>query len=411
MKSRLLDQKAHWMLVANLSPALSMWLIAILIARSFGAEALGLFAFTNAIVTPIMLVMQLPLRTLHITGQDAGSDFQSLLGLRLAMIAAGLTVIALAGWLLTDSATALAVMTAVAIYRACDSYCDLLHAGLQRSDQLGSIAFLVASRSLLVSAVALSCTMFHMSLEALTFAMAAISMITSIMLDTRVCKQHAAKWPLRIGMEFVHSHAGRILPLSVTQGLNALSGNVPRYIVQAYGGSHMLGLYAVLEHVALATSMLVNALGQSMTAPLARLWNAGRSEEFRREAKRLLLGSIFIGGAILAAVLLCAEMLLEFVYGPEFFPVKPFLGVASFTALAMGIVSAIGYSLTAIGAFSQQAKLLVASTAVSTIIGVLAVPAFGLRGLFLSLLLAATLQIIWGGRLLYARVKGAADHV
>ena len=114
---------------------------------------------------------------------------------------------------------------------------------------------------------------------------------------------------------------------------------------------------------------------------------------------------------MLAAVLICAEMLLEIVYGPEFFPVKPFLGVASFTALAMGVVSAIGYSLTAIGAFSQQAKLLVASTAASTIIGVLAVPAFGLRGLFLSLLVAAALQMVWGGRLLYARVKGAAGHV
>ena len=321
MKSRLLDQKAHWMLVANLSPALSMWLVAILIARSFGAEALGLFAFANAVVTPIMLVMQLPLRTLHITGQEESSDFQALFGLRLSMIAAGLTVIALAGALLSDSATAVAVMTAVAVYRACDSYCDILHAGLQRSDHLGSIAFLVASRSLLVSAVALSCTMSQMSLEALTFAMAAISLVTSITLDTRVCKQHASIWPVKFGMEFVHSHAGRILPLSVTQGLNALSGNVPRYIVQAYGGSQMLGLYAVLEHVALATSMLVNALGQSMTAPLARLWNAGRSEEFRKEAKRLLLGSIFIGGAILAAVLLCAEMLLEFVYGPVFLPV------------------------------------------------------------------------------------------
>jgi O-antigen/teichoic acid export membrane protein len=399
------------MLVANLSPALSMWLVAILIARSFGAEALGLFAFANAVVTPIMLVMQLPLRTLHITGQEASSDFQALFGLRLSMIAAGLTVIALAGALLSDSATAVAVMTAVAVYRACDSYCDILHAGLQRSDQLGSIAFLVASRSLLVSAVALSCTMSQMSLEALTFAMAAISLVTSITLDTRVCKQHASIWPVKFGMEFVHSHAGRILPLSVTQGLNALSGNVPRYIVQAYGGSQMLGLYAVLEHVALATSMLVNALGQSMTAPLARLWNAGRSEEFRKEAKRLLLGSIFIGGAILAAVLLCAEMLLEFVYGPEFFPVKPFLGVASFTAMAMGAVSAIGYSLTAIGAFSQQAKLLVASTVASTLIGLLAVPAFGFSGLFLSLLLAATLQVVWGGRLLYARLKGAAAHV
>jgi O-antigen/teichoic acid export membrane protein len=253
--------------------------------------------------------------------------------------------------------------------------------------------------------------MSQVSLEALTFAMAAISLVTSITLDTRVCKQHASIWPVKFGMEFVHSHAGRILPLSVTQGLNALSGNVPRYIVQAYGGSQMLGLYAVLEHVALATSMLVNALGQSMTAPLARLWNAGRSEEFRKEAKRLLLGSIFIGGAILAAVLLCAEMLLEFVYGPEFLPVKPFLGVASFTAMAMGAVSAIGYSLTAIGAFSQQAKILVASTVASTLIGLLAVPAFGFSGLFLSLLLSATLQVVWGGRLLYARVKGAAAHV
>lgn len=411
MKSRLLDQKAHWMLVANLSPALSMWLVAILIARSFGAEALGLFAFANAVVTPIMLIMQLPLRTLHITGQEASSDFQALLGLRLSMIAAGLTVIALAGALLSDSATAVAVMTAVAIYRACDSYCDILHAGLQRSDQLGSIALLVVSRSLLVSAVALSCTMSHVSLEVLTFAMAAISLITSITLDTRMCKRHAAIWPVKFGMEFVHSHAGRIFPLSVTQGLNAISGNVPRYMVQAYGGSHMLGLYAVLEHVALATSMLVNALGQSMTAPLARLWNAGHSEAFRKEAKRLVLGSIFIGGAMLAVVLLCAEMLLELVYGPEFFPVKPFLGVASFTAMAMGVVSAIGYSLTAIGAFSQQAKLLVASTVASTILGVLAMPAFGLGGLFLSLLLAATLQVVWGSRLLYASVKGAADHV
>lgn len=408
LKSRFLDQKAHWMLVANLSPALAMWLVAILIARTMGAEPLGRFAFANAVVTPIMLVMQLPLRTLHITGRQEHSDLRPLLGLRLSAIGVGLTAIAIMSVGLSSTVADITVMTAVALYRACDAYCDLLHGGLQRADQLGSIACLVVSRSILVSATAVWCAMHQVSLEGLTLAMAGMSMIAAILIDTRICNRHTPIFPIKFGAQALRSHAGRIVPLSVTQGLSAFSGNVPRYIVQAFGGTHMLGLFAALEHVALATSMLVNALGQSMTAPMARLWNSGRLSEFRQEAKRLILATLVLGGVMLALTFIGAETVLNMVYGAEFLSATPYLVVASFVALVVGVVSALGYSLTASGAFQEQPRLLLFSTTVSIVVGLVAVPMMGLGGVYLSILLAAAVQILLGGRLLYARMRGVA---
>lgn len=406
VKNNSLSKQVPWMLVASISPALTMWLVAVIIARSHGPVALGTFAYAIAIVTPIVLILQLPMRTLHITDPESSSDLRAMLGIRMVMLALSVVVIAVSGVFLLNSWAELVLLMAVTAYRVCDSYCDLLHASLQRLDQIGSIAALVAIRCTLVISTALVSSFTYASLEVMICGLAATSIFTSIAFDTQFCSRYQLLWPAKVAVLQWKLQLTRIVPLSASQGLNAISGSVPRFAVQAFGGSHLLGLYAVLEHVAMVTSLLVNALGQTMTASMARHWNGRQLDTFRSQAKQLFVGCLSAASIVTIVTSILGAPILEWVYGSEFLVVQPFILIASSTALVMAVVSALGYILTSSGAFREQIHVIGVSLAATIAAIALATPVLGLAGVYLGMVLGAFVQITLSLRLLIPRMRG-----
>jgi len=72
------------------------------------------------------------------------------------------------------------------------------------------------------------------------------------------------------------------LPLGLTMLLLSLNTNIPRYFIEHYLDTSALGIFAALAAVTRASDMVVQALGQSASPRLAKLYAASDSKSFCR---------------------------------------------------------------------------------------------------------------------------------
>ena len=67
------------------------------------------------------------------------------------------------------------------------------------------------------------------------------------------------------------------LPLGFVTMLLSLNGNLPRYLLEHYGGPAQLGMFASMAYLLVALSTVVNALGQSAPCSPVLSVRRGRS--------------------------------------------------------------------------------------------------------------------------------------
>jgi O-antigen/teichoic acid export membrane protein len=179
------------------------------------------------------------------------------------------------------------------------------------------------------------------------------------------------------------------LPLGFVTMLLSLNGNIPRYLVEHYGGPAQLGKFASMAYLLVALSTVVNALGQSATVRLSSMFAARDLSGFRK----LIFKLVAIGFAVLALGPPLAAMfgrtILTLLYRPEYGD-----SMAAFVIMvAAGGVSAIasflGYGMTAARCFRAQVPLTATGTMTTALATYLLVPQHGLVGAALGLLASA----------------------
>ena len=74
------------------------------------------------------------------------------------------------------------------------------------------------------------------------------------------------------------------LPLGIVLMLTSLTANLPRYSIERHLGTRELGLFAAVASFVTVGTTIANALGQSATTRLARLFEQGEFRAFRRLA-------------------------------------------------------------------------------------------------------------------------------
>lgn len=388
---------AHWMLIAALAPPISQWITAILIARIVGVADLGHYVLANAIATPIVLVMQLPLRSVYVVHRNPEEQFDTFMALRLASLCAAMAVAMSLGFLFSTGIAEFAVLALLTVARSAESVSDMLYAPLQREARLSLLARLTVLRTA-VGLVTSGLTLFWTGSILLSVAVLALANCVAIV---------AWEWPTRhpshvpaspssapVSVSACYALARHAAPLSLVQTLTAVGGNTPRYVVQWIGGASALGLYAVLEHFSALTAVACNAKGQTMTAGLAREWHANRKADFRSSAWNLLGSNAFIASGVVLVAVIAGKDIVNLIYGPAFEPAGRWLVLMTLSGLVSAIASSGGYIMTSVGIHREQVPIMAASVAASAAAGCLAALWLGFAGAIVGVMFGAALQIL-----------------
>jgi O-antigen/teichoic acid export membrane protein len=385
------------MLVAALTPPVAQWLTAILIARLAGVTDLGSYVLANAIATPVVLIMQLPLRSVYVVHQNPELQFDIFLALRIAMLCAAMLLTLTIGALVGAEVVAFGVVAALALARCAESTSDMLYAPLHRRARLSFIAKLTVWRTAQGLAASSAVLSFTGSIFLCAAALAVSNCVAIVVWEwpTRRLLHLRGQHPFdQISVLACYQLAKQAAPLSIVQTLTALAGNTPRYVVQWGAGSSALGFYAVLEHFSALAAVACNAMGQTFAAGMARDWHANKKEDFVRRARDLLISNALAALAVFVLAVAAGNEIVSFIYGTAFEPASHWLVLMSICGLFTAIASAGGYILTSVGIHKEQIPIMAMSLVASAGAGCFAVLWLGYAGAIIGVMIGAVVQIV-----------------
>lgn len=388
---RSFSHNVFWALVAQLVYGVCQWGVLIAIARMGSTEMLGQYALVLAVTTPVFAFATL--NTRHIQASDVSDEFSfdDYLRLRNAMTAAALLLVAFGGVL--SGMRLLPLLLAIAVAKAFDAITDCYYGAWQKAERMRVVASgmtlnAVGTFVLVVTAMALDLDVFWAGAGS-----AAASVLTYVVLRGLTARHRGLFDSVPARGQRLRRLAWLSLPLALVGALSALQPNIPRYFIEAQWGSAALGTFAGLAYL----WAIADTIGAAVLQPaLPRLATSYRQD--RAEFKRWVLGLAAVasiaGAAAVLLVMAFGQRLIAFIYGPAFDPRRDVLVLIAIGA-TVGLVGGI-FRTAAVASrrLREQMVLAVVSVAAVIIGAALLVPAWGIAGAALSLVIATCLRLI-----------------
>ncbi len=389
-----LRRNFSWTFIGNAVYAACQWGMLVVLAKLGSPEMLGQFTLGLAVTAPVVMFTNLQLRSVQATDARKEYLFSDYLGLRL--IGTGLALVAIAVITLISDyrwETSLVILL-IGLAKAFEALSDVFYGLIQQHERMDCIAkslMLKGLLSLLFLGIGIyvSGTVLW-GVVGLVVAWVAVLVGYDIrngllMLNYTLKPQ----WHLQTLKKLVWM----TLPLGFVMMLISLNINIPRYFIEQYLGERELGIFAAIAYLMVAANMVVLALGESTSARLAKYYAEGNRVAFRDLLLKLVGIATLIGlsGVLVASVL--GKQILTLLYQPEYAK-HTNLFVWLMIGSGMNHVSSfLGYGMTSARYFRIQMPLFGIVTSISAVACFWFIPAYGLQGAAIAILISAIIQM------------------
>jgi O-antigen/teichoic acid export membrane protein len=407
-----LRQNFSWLLLGNIIYAASQWGILIVLAKMGGVKMVGQFSLAVAFSAPLVIFSNLALRQIQVTDAQRQYPFTDYLSLRIITSTPALLVIIGIAFLYNRSQETSLVIILIGIAKTIESISDILYGFLQQQERMDYIAKSMIIKGL--STLLVMAVMIYMT-ENLVWAVLALLivwLIIFIVYDIRVCLAVSGKslwhnWQMWVSKILIPRKKlipllKMSLPLGLVALLVSLNANIPRYLIAHFLGEGDLGIFTGMDYILVASSILMNTLGQAALPRLAIYYTKHNFKAFNQ----LFMVMLWVGGSVgLAGVglaLLLGKQILTLLYQPAYADHVEVFVLLMGVALVSHIVSFSGYAMTALRHINAQLSISLLSTVILVIAGLILLPTYGLVGAAIAALLSmlaravASLMIVVG---------------
>ena len=380
-----------WTFAGNAIYAVGQWAILSLIAKLGGAEMLGRYALAAAVAAPVAMLFHLNLRAVLATDAGGQHPFGDYVAVRLGTAVAGMALIAGIAVAAGRSREAAILIVLAGLALMAENVSDTYYGAMQRRERMDQVARSMAARAALSAAGLGAALWLTGNLMAAVGALAAGRLAVLLFYDLPAgsAGERLARRGIRAELRLLRT----ALPLGLGLMLLSLNGNLPRYAVERYLGTRELGAYAAVASFVNVGGTMVNALGQSFVARLARYFSERDWRGFRRLGARLAGLALAIGAAGVLAAVTIGKLSLRILFRADFQAYAGLLAAVMAAAVLAYVASALGYVVTSTRAFDAQLPLFGAGAAVCGLASWLLIPRFGLAGAPMALALASSVQI------------------
>lgn len=389
------------MLSGNVVFAVGQWGLVVAIAKLAGAQALGVYALANAIVSPIFAFAGLGLRPSLAT--DVAHRHSIATYIRLFAVSSVVAVLAsmIGTALFGLKGVILACVAGMCIVRFAENGSQLAYGLYQRREQIDRVGRSLGYRGLLGFAFPVLCLWRlpeHIALAIVGLAVAWL--VVFLVHDVRKARPlveygapEGAAEMSGSGVEKLRGLFIEVLPLGALALVTNLILNVPRYAVETYVGTVELGYFAGILQLALAGTIIVNSVGQTIVPRLAKFFAVDTVAYVQLLAKAIAI-ALAIGLAGVLVAMWLGESLLRIVYAEEFAVHEPTLITAMAWSAALYVAGTLGCGMSAMRSFRAQFVISCVSLAVIALASWQLIPVFGIVGGAWALLLATLVRIV-----------------
>lgn len=385
-----------WTFSGNLTYAACQWGMLSILAKAASTTIVGEFALGLAIAAPVFMFTSLALRAVQATDARSQFEFSDYFTLRVLASTLGLLTVAGFVWAFHYGPATRLVVTLVAAAKAVESLSDVVAGLLQKFERLDQVAVSLMVRGVLSVGAFGAAFLWTRSLPAavavLVLTWTAVFLAYDVWRARRVMGEGRAFFQVR-GVA-LKKLLVLCMPVGLVMTLSSVNVNLPRYLLVKYMGQAELGIFASMAYLVIAATLIINALGESATARLARMFANRDRAGFRRVMEKLLLTAAIIPVAGVPIALLFGHKLLTLLYRPEYAEHVSVLVILVVTTGLTAVGSFMGYGLTATRSFRIQPVILGTTALTTLVLCVLMIPRLGLNGAALALLCS---EIVYAG--------------
>lgn len=399
-----------WVLAGNILYSACQWMIVVVLAKLGTPQQVGEYSLGLAVSAPIILFGNLQLRSLLASDVAERFRFDQYLIFRLLTLGAALAVVVAVAAFWGDTREAKTVIIVVAAAQTIELVSETYYGLMQKHGRMDRISRSLMYRGPLALA-AMSIVMYytHSAVWSLT-ALALGRLLVFVGWDARFDVLKSGS-PLRLRGNWDDQGAllRTALPLGVISMLVALNSNIPRYFVQAHGGSAELGMYSAVASLLSAGSLVVSAYGQALFLPVARACAALDRVGYRKLVLQAAGSGAVLGTASVLVSVFFGEAILARLFRPEYARYTGVLVRLMIAGTITFIASGLGFVITAARSLRPQVPLLLVTGMAAAAASWRLVPKSGLVGAADSVLIAALVQLI-GTAVILQRVDRRLQH-
>jgi O-antigen/teichoic acid export membrane protein len=397
-----LRSSVTWTLAGTILYAACQWAMLITLTKLCSPESVGEFALALAVSAPVLMLVNLQLRSVQTTDTANAYAVGEYFALRLGTTGlAFVLILTVAAWQI-HSFRSFAVVAGVGFAKCLEAASDGLYGFLQQKERLDIVAKSYIFRGVICLFLFAAMLFATRSIVwgGVGFALASLVIfcIYDVPRTAAALRGNAERLGLFRDLNFLWSICRRdvsfprqlrlvwlALPLGVVQMLVSLSANIPRYFLEHYSGSRELGIFATLAYFIVVGQTLVNALGQASFARMARFYSERELGSFVRMLAGMAGAGILLGGLATAIAALFGRILLSVLYGAPYAAHADALVLTMAGAGVAYVAWFLGFGMTAVREFRLQVPLLALSSAATYLASWRLVPSQGVKGAALAM--------------------------
>lgn len=376
-----------WALGGNIASAASMYVLMVLLAKLATAETVGIYGVAQAVGLPISTLLSLKLQQVQVTDARRDYDFGHYFALKMIMSLIAAVIIAGVGLVSYPFETAV-VTALMGIGYGIVEVREILMAVMQKAERMDRNA--VSRTWLGLSALVFfgACFWVTRSLTASVLALVLSRLVVIACYDLPIARRLLAASPRHAGHSGVRPSwewrrlaklARLAAPLGFVAGIGTLFMSIPRLTLDRYCGTDAVGYYTAISAIITFGNMLEGAIGQTISARLARYF-----VENRRAFRILLLKALGLSAALglsgVALSALAGRQLLSILYTPAYGAHYMLFVELALAGTMWFSFSTLNVGLVATRRFGAQLPVYALAALACLIASIVLVPRIGLHG-------------------------------
>ncbi len=306
-------KKISWTFTSNLVTAFVKWLMLIMIAKWLTPTDVGVYALALAITSPLALFANMKLRSLYVNAEEANYRAYSIARNIIALISfLGISLLAFFAY--HDTWLIIAI---VGLSKMLELVSDLMYALAHREQDMARLSKQIVIKQILLTILFIGSLVWSRDLlTAVTVQV--VAQFCYLAIETKL---FVKRYPFErtISPSLVWSILTLGLPLGITQLVVSFNTFLPRYALEFFSSSEMLGYFSAIAYITVIANILMGAISQNYLHVFKRLHVA----EDYRQIQRVLYRDLLSIAASLCVVLMLASIvagkwMLTIIYAADY---------------------------------------------------------------------------------------------
>jgi len=386
-----------WTLMGNITYAATQWGIIVVYAKTGTPVTVGIYALALAITAPIYMLTNLQLRGILATDVKNDFSFHDYFRLRLTASLLTLFLICILAIALGYNATTSLIIAGIGLSKFFESMSDICHGLLQKHEMMKRIAVSMMMRGILSLAVVFVTMWTTGNVVASVFIMACVWFGVLYAYDYKNSKALSGSATSISKLWHLSSHTKLLLtslPLGFVMMLGSLNSSIPRFFLEKTLGTKELGIFAAMAYLLVAGTTIVNALGQSATPRLAKLYAFNDKKALLNLLLKIQAIVIVLGIAGIGIAYFFGKPILTMVYTKEYADYSTVFTVILLSAVVTYGASILGCFVTATRHFKVQLPVSCVMTLCMALASYILISRHGLMGAAYALIATAVVQLL-----------------